>query len=175
MSGSLLVWLFLAMLMFWTVGVYRRLVRLRLAGVTSFGVVGQQLRQYAGVVKVHLGTSVESEISPDWAALLGALTGLDAALKDAQREPLAASSLLRLGAAFESVQMAWTTLCDMPLDLAGPVVPQGMRQQWDAVTAAVHSVRSGCNQTLFQYNAAIEQFPARLLVGMMRFKTAGQL
>lgn len=175
MSGSLLVWVLMAVFVFWIVGVYKRLLRLRSAGITALGVVEQQLRQYASVVRLHLGTSVEAEVSADWGALLRALAGLDVALKDAQREPLAQASLARLGAACESVQMAWTTLCDTPVDLAGPVVPDAMRQQWEGVTSAVHSVRSGCNQTLFQYNQAIAQFPARMLVGMMRFKTAGQL
>lgn len=175
MSVSLLVWVILAVLVFWMVGVYKRLLRLRSAGVAALGEVEKQLRQYASVVKVHLGASVESEISTDWAALLVALAGLEAALKDAQREPLVVAFLSRLSAVSESVQKAWTTLCETPLDLAGPVVPDGMRQQWDAVTAAVYSARSGCNQTLGHYNEAIAQFPARMLVGVLRFKTAGQL
>ena len=175
MSESLLVWVALAIVLFWVVGVYKRLQRLRSEALAALAAVEKQLRQYAGVVQAHLGASAESEVSADWAALLAALLGLETALKDAQREPLIEASLSRLSAACESVQKAWSALCEAPLDLAGPVVPDAMRQQWDAVTAAVHSVRSGCNQTLAYYNQAIAQFPARMLVGVMRFKTAGQL
>ena len=175
MSESLLVWLALAIVVFWVVGLYQRLQRLRSQALVALVAVEKQLRQHASVVQAHIGASAESEVSADWGALLLALGALDLALKEAQREPLSVVCLSRLRAAYESVQTAWAALCDAPVDLAGAVVPDAMRQQWDAVTAAVHAVRSGCNQTLACYNEAIAQFPARLLVGVMRFKAAGQL
>jgi LemA protein len=175
MSGSLLVWMAVAIVFFWVVGVYQRVQRLRSEALAALATVEKQLRQYASVVQTHLGSSLESDVSAQWLALWAALGGLDAALKDAQREPLSVASLSRLSAAYASVQQAWATLCEAPVDLAGAVVPEAMRQQWDAVSAAVLSVRSGCNQTLAHYNEAITQFPARLVVGVMRFKAAGQL
>jgi LemA protein len=55
------------------------------------------------------------------------------------------------------------------------VVPADMQARWDAITLRVESARSGFNQILTKYNEALDQFPARLLVGLMGFKPGGLL
>ncbi len=180
-----LLWAVLAIAIFWVVGLFNRLVRMRGHAVQALRLVELQLRQYVCVLDVHLGAQVlhttanmtvqEQRIAGDWIELIATLKVLDAALIDTQRTPFTASVATRLSEAVELVQKAWMRRCELPVDLAGPVVPEAMRQQWDTVTAAVHHVRTGCNQTLTVYNEAITQFPARMIVGVMRFEAAGLL
>ena len=185
MSGSLLLWVVLAIAIFWIMGLYKRVSSLRMQAMDAWAVVERTLRQYASVVDTHLGVSgtsklsgdgsLEGDLSRDWAQLLIALAALDNALKDARHAPLAVAVASRLGATVEAVHSAWAHLGDAPLDLAGPAVPEAMRAQWDAVTAGLQRVRSGFNDILTQYNEAIDQFPARMVTGVMRFETAGLL
>jgi LemA protein len=186
MSGSLLVWTLLALAVFWCVGLYNRLMRMRARGFDAFGSVEKYLRQYRALVDAHLSQSGSSlhlgggdnfADSPlrEWEPLVKILHGLDLALKEARSAPLQIAALTRLADVFAEVQATWKYLCDLPADLAGPLVPDALRWQWDATTAKVQTARGGFNQILSKYNEAIGQFPARLVVGMMRFERSGLL
>lgn len=183
MNGSLWLWMALALFLFWGVGVYNRLTRMRARGVAALRSVSKHMRQYAELVNLHsshaasvASPSVEASQSanlPEWTQLLETLQVLDQALKDAKGEPLAIQSVARLGEAFEATQHLWQHWYGQPADLAGPAVPESMRQQWDAATRKVQTARTGLNQILATYNEAIEQFPARLLAVSIGFKPAG--
>jgi LemA protein len=66
-------------------------------------------------------------------------------------------------------------LQELPVDLAGPVVPMHVKRQWDVLTLRVDTARGGCNQILMKYNEALTQFPAKLVAGAMGFRPAGIL
>lgn len=184
MNGSLYLWVGMALAVFWGVGVYNRLMRMRARALDALGSVEKHMRKYIGLVDAHLsapGTSVTqeesnlSEESPgnEWAHLQTALVAMEAALKEARAASLQIAPVNRLGDAFDAVQKAWSCLCDLPADLVGPAVPEVMRLQWDAITAKVQTARGGLNRILTKYNEAIHQFPARLVAGLMRFEPAG--
>jgi LemA protein len=185
MSGSLILWMTLALFIFWGVGLYNRLMRMRARGLGALGSVEKHVRQYAELVQEH---GLDSEIASAaaampaadrptgrWAQLQTDLQALDQALRDAKAIPLAADPLTRLGVALDAIQNTWRHLHETPADLAGPVVPADMQARWDAITLRVESARSGFNQILTKYNEALDQFPARLLVGLMGFKPGGLL
>lgn len=183
MNGSLWLWMALALFLFWGVGVYNRLMRMRSRGVAALRSVSKHMRQYAQLVDFHSSHAAKGESRsveasqnityPEWTQLLETLQVLDQALKDAKGEPLAIQSVARVGEAFEATQHLWLHWYDQPADLAGPAVPESMRQQWDAATRKVQTARAGLNQILTTYNEAIEQYPARLLAGLIGFKPAG--
>lgn len=185
MSGSLLLWMGLALAVFWGVGLYNRLMRMRARGLDALGSVEKYLRRYADLVSVHLSVPGASptqahpvsteHLPPEWAHLLTILQTLERALKDARGMPLAVEPVARLTQALTALHEAWERLCDAPADLAGPPVPDTMRLQWDAVTLKVEAARGGFNRILTKYNEAIDQFPARLVAGAMGFKPAGLL
>jgi LemA protein len=186
MNGSLLLWMTLALTLFWGVGVYNRLMRMRARGLGAFGSVEKHLRQYAelvhelisepGATQTH-HPQLTAEKSPgDWGEqLLAVLQTLDQALKDARAMPLAIEPLARLGEVVDALQGTWRNLHDLPADLAGPVLPDAMKARWEAITRRVETARGGFNQILTKYNEALEQFPARLVVGLMGFKPGGKL
>ncbi|MBK6322178.1 LemA family protein [Candidatus Aalborgicola defluviihabitans] len=176
MNSSLILWMSLALLTFWCVGLYNRLMRMRARGLSALGSVDKHVRQYAEVVYEHGldGDSADRSLGP-WNQLLTDLQGLDHALKAAKSAPLAAEGLTRLRQAIDTLQSAWRQLHEMPADLAGAVVPAVMQVRWEAITQRVESARSGFNQIAAKYNESLEQFPARLVVAIMGFKPSGML
>ena len=183
MSGSLLLWGALALCLFWSVGLYNRLMRIRARSLSALGSVEKHMRVYADLLRedlaqgaaVHLHMSTADKSSDDWASLLSALQVFEDALKETGASALRDEAPARLGQAFDAVQTAWRSLNEAPPDLAGPVVPATMRTQWDAVTQRVETARGGFNQILTQYNEALAQFPARLVAGAMGFKPGSML
>jgi LemA protein len=183
MSGSLLLWGGLALCVFWSVGLYNRLMRIRARSLSALGSVEKHMRVYADLVRedlahgaaVHLHAPSADKPSDDWGGLLSALEVFEEALKETGTSALRDEAPTRLGHAFDAVQSAWAQLSEAPPDLAGPLVPAAMRTQWDAVTQRVETARGGFNQILAQYNEALVQFPARLVVGAMGFKPGSML
>ncbi len=183
MSGSLLLWGALALCVFWSVGLYNRLMRIRARGLSALGSGEKHMRVYADLVRedlahgaaVHLHTATADGSPDDWACLLSALKEFEDALKDTGTSALRNEAPARLGQAFDAVQTAWRKLNEAPPDLAGPVVPAAMRTQWEAVTQRVETARGGFNQILTQYNEALAQFPARLVAAAMGFKPGSLL
>ena len=183
MNSSLLLWLVLALCVFWSVGVYNRLMRMRARGLRALGSVEKHMRLYADLVRDDVAQGAAShaqKTSPDrspddWVVLQSTLQGFEAALKNVGVSALRYEPLDQLGHAFDTVQNAWLAVDSAPPDLAGPVVPAAMRLQWDATTQRVETARGGFNNIVTQYNEALAQFPARLVVGMMGFKPSGLL
>lgn len=183
MDSSLLLWVSLALCVFWSVGVYNRLMRMRARGLRALGSVEKHMRLYADLVRDDVAQGAASyshsggadHAHGDWARLLIALQEFEAALKDVNASALRYQPLDRLGHAFDTVQEVWREVDSAPPDLAGPVVPAAMRLQWDATTRRVETARGGFNQIVTQYNEALAQYPARLVVGLMGFKAGGLL
>ena len=183
MDSSLLLWGMLALCVFWSVGVYNRLTRMRARGLRALGSVEKHMRLYADLLRGDVAQGAASQLqtsgadrSPgDWTQLLVALDVFEGALKDGNASALRNEPLNRLGHSFDTVQEAWRAVDGAPPDLAGPVVPADMRSHWDATTQRVETARGGFNQIVTQYNEALAQFPARLVVDMMGFKPGGLL
>lgn len=183
MSGSLLLWGALALCVFWSVGLYNRLMRIRARSLSALGSVEKHMRVYADLLRDDLArgaagymhTSISDTSSGDRAVLLSALQVFEDALKETGASALRNEASARLGQAFDAVQAIWRRLNDAPPDLAGPLVPATMRTQWESVTQRVETARGGFNQILCQYNEALAQFPARLVAGAMGFQPGTML
>lgn len=185
MGGSLLLWIALAIVTFWAVGVRNRLMRMRSHALDAFASVDKYMQQYASLMQVHVlgpckknavNTTSEAVAVPQaWASLLSLLQDLGRAIPAARAAPLESLPLQRLGDAFDDMQRAWFDVCSLPIDLAGAPVPDSMQMEWDGVTLKVQAARAGFNKILCKYNESLCQFPARLVVGRMGFKVTGKL
>ncbi len=182
MNHSLLLWMTLAVGLFWCVGVYNRLMRMRAKGLDALVTVEKDLRQYADLVRTQgplfavqqLGNRSDEPI-PVWSSLSVACQELDQALKEAVLMPLAEEPLSRLATRLGDLHRAWSAVCDTPADLAGPIVPEALRSRWETIELSVATSREGFNHIMKLYNQALTQFPASLIVGLLAFKTAGRL
>ena len=184
MSNSLMWWMMLALLLFWGVGLYNRLMRMRARGLSALGSVEKHLREYPLLTgdqsqKFHrVGSDVpfaQVDSTADWESVTIAVQALDHALKVARAEPLAIEPLTKLRQAINALQQVWDGLQALPSDLAGPAVPNDMRMQWEFVAKRVETSRIGYNQIMLKYNEALAQFPACWIVGLMGFKPGGLL
>lgn len=181
MTVSLLVWSSLAVLVFWTIGAYNRLVRLRARSADALGSMEKQTQRYVPLVAEHLamsstsqtGASVDEsplDLPPLWSQLLAQLAQLDLAQKAARAGPFQPGVLSGLRVRYNNVLDTWNELCCAPGDLAGSQVPDGLHQSWDSITEKVRSSMNGLNQILDMYNEAVSQFPASLLAKTMQFQ-----
>ncbi len=183
MSDSVIVWLAIAVLLFWAMGAYNRLMRLRSQGIVAFLALEGLLSQYLLMVKTHfpqggVADAVHSPVqgneltSAAWAGLAAAAEQFSASLKVAHAQPLNGPTTRALQTALETLCLSWTRLRDLPPDLAGPVLPATLQSQWEHVALQVNLAQAEFNNTVTNYNEAISQFPAFLLAWVFGFKPA---
>lgn len=183
MSGFVILWLVLAVLLFWSIGAYNRLVRLRAQAMAAFAAIDEQFKQYVTLVQTHFpllsGPSPQggpgpgvAEIPMAWAGLGGAAAQFEAALQEARAQPLDAPAMSTLGAAHEILCVSWARVQNEPADLAGAPLPDTLQLQWDRISLHASKARLEFNRPVTVYNAAIAQLPARLLAWWFGFKPA---
>jgi len=179
MDLSLLLWLVLAVLLFWGVGLYNRLMRLRARALEVLGVVEKHagtclalVRQCVTVLPPDEGAELVAE---QWAGVHAAAARLEKALAQPRPRPLQPVAVAALSAAWAAMHAAWRNASEGPTDLAGPVMPPEMQEAWTAASLKVQSASGGFNQIVARYNEAIQQYPARWVAALMGFHVAGQL
>ena len=184
MSGSSL-WLamFGALLLFWGIGAYNRLVRLRAAVSKAFAALDEQLvRQLVWVQgalpeSMRSGTTAPVELQDDvtaaWARLQAASDQFGVALAQARSQRTDMSSMASLVMAHEALRAAWAGALTIAV-LPG-VVPSAERLQerWMRLLHQSMPLRAAFNDAAQAYNSAIAQFPASLLARTFNFAPAG--
>ncbi len=183
MSYSVPGWLAFALLLFWAMGAYKRLVRLRLQGRASFAVLEGLFSQYVLLVKTNFpeinagpsvpaSSNVQARFYAAWTDLAVTAEQFNAALKVAHALPPNGPTIQALRAAQDAMHLSWSRLQDLPIGLAGPALPGALQSQWDHVALQVETARTEFNQWVVNYNEAINQFPALLLAYVFGFKSA---
>ena len=183
-SFSLWFWALLALLFFWAVGAYNRLVRLRSAVVKAFAVLDEQLvRQLVWVQgclpeamrggAVTAPGELKDEVTAAWMRLQAASEQFAVALAHARAQPIDVQRMASLVMAHEALRTAWgATLAEaVPAD----AVPSSERLQarWLRLLHQSLPLRTAFNDAAQSYNQAIAQFPASLLARLFGFKPAG--
>lgn len=176
MSDSVIVGLALAVLLFWALGAYNRLLRLRTQGMLAFGALAGLLNQSLVLLTARMAgqdaaqAPADGQPGPDavataWAGLMLASQQFSAALAQAQAQPLNAAALATLS-------QTWARLRALPADPTGAALPPAFSLQWVQVSAQTDLARAEFNQRVINYNEAIQQFPAFMLAWMLGFKSA---
>jgi len=169
-----------AVLLFWSVGAYNRLVTLRNAIAAAWAKVDEALRQRHAAAAPLLAALREP-----LAAEQGALDAWQAASAEAARTAavMAAKPVVQAHAqawaAAEAAQAAAASrvfaLLEQHTELRvqEPVAKQALA--WRDAAKRLGFARQLFNEAATPYNEAIRAFPTRLLVGMFRFEAAGRL
>ena len=199
--SSPLFWIACAVFLFWALGAYNRLMRLRSAVVQSFGSFDAHmvrlvalLGEFGAAQTVQRGSLLADAGAQELAALQGAVTQFSASLAVARARPLQGDAVAALAAAREVLRATWATALQKLL--ADPAQPTALTPAVDAGTGAPGAVPVGLsvwqvrweehavqneqairvfNEAVVQYNAAIAQFPASLLARVFGFKAARAL
>ena len=176
-------WLLLALLLFWAVGAYNRLVRLRSAAIQAFGGLDAhmvRLIALTGEYEAARGADETAGTGPQdaHAALWAAATQFGASLAVLRARPLDVHAAEALTAAARVLDTAWqAALREAGWSGEGAAPPSLAPWVQRRGQLALHSAsaRQQFNDAALQYNAAVAQFPANLLAWLFGFKKAQTL
>jgi LemA protein len=174
MTYSLLTWAVFAMLIFWSVGGYNRLMRMRAKGLEAMGALYRYMLRYDALVHAHLGADMNRDDS-EWSDLQKALSTLNRACQGVRTSLLGDEAVRILALSYQVLQDEWSSLRESPDDLAGQRLPEGLQVEWERISQKVMRARNTYQQIATEYNLALQQFPANLLVRVAGFKAAGTL
>lgn len=177
MESSLLFWVVAAIAVFWSVGAYNRLMRLRAAANAAFAALETELAKQVQLVHECVpadDVQAQSQFeggSAFWGGLQGAGAQLAATLASARAKPLDADRIAALGAAQEVLATAWErAVRDDAHDLAGPRLPENLNIEHAQRMRMAETATEQFNQAVVRYNEAIAQFPAVLLAWLFGFQ-----
>jgi LemA protein len=178
-TSSFLPWVIAAFTVFWSVGAYNRLVRLRSDANAAFAALESELLKQVQLVHGCVPPEEEQQQSQFtggsafWGGLQGAAAQLSASLASAKARPLDPERIAALGAAQEILGMAWDRAeRDDAHDLAGPRLPEDFSGEREQVVRMTQAATEQFNQAVGRYNEAIAQFPAVLLAWLFGFHAA---
>ena len=178
MPSSLVLWIAAAVALFWAVGAYNRLVRLRGEANASFAALDAELTRQVQLVAKLLPEGEEPPASmfdgqedSFWSGLKGASLQLEAALASARARPLEPERIAALASAQSVLATAWERAeRDDAHDLAGPRLPDTLTATRSHVTAQCIAGAGRFTEAVERYNAGIAQFPAVLLAWLFGFQ-----
>lgn len=192
LPDSLPYWIGGALALFWFVGAYNRLMRLRSAALQAYAALDAALVRQLDFVQARLAQAdAPSPWDPPAGVSLQAAAGQLATLLAATRlRSLAPTGIAALGTAMHVLLSAWqhlhpdavvsfdadgTLSRPVPLNGREELLPDAVPLAWPEPSAAAEIARSQFNQAVAQYNAAISQFPALLVAWIMQLRPAAPL
>jgi LemA protein len=177
MSPSVIAWSVAAVLLFWGVGAYNRLMRLRSEANTAFGALDTEFAKQVALVVECLprdeGTQPASldDDTRFWAGLHGAATQFAASLAAARQRPLEPEGIAALAAAHDVLAMAWERAERVDAhDLAGPRLPDTVSSRRAQILMQANATMEQFDAAVGRYNDGVAQFPAVLLAWLFGFK-----
>jgi len=179
-STQIAAWVGVAVLVFWAVGAYNRLVSLRNDISRAFAPVDAQIRQ-RHVLLVQWVESLRPFLEHAPQALdsvLAACGQLQTACDVVRARPSAARPMASLRVAEETLAEARSRLAaELP---AKPEMLAGLGaavlgEELAAAESTLGFARRQFNEATQTYNDAVDQFPTWVIAGLFRFRGAGTL
>jgi len=196
---SLAGWIAVAVLLFWFVGAYNRLVRLRAAVLQAYATLDAALGKQLDFVQASITAAPQAdaptqELLSSVAPLQAATTQLATLLGATRLHPLDAGGMAALATALQVLVNAWqrqhpdaVTVFEADGTLSRPMPIQAGADAaamapgattpiaWPEPSAAAEIARSQFNLAVAHYNTAIAQFPALLVAWAVRLLPAAPL
>lgn len=183
MALSALFWLAAAALLFWAVGAYNRLVRLRAGVAQAFAGIAAHGARLLALLEEFGAANPVREAMPAHAVLKAAAAQFAICLAAARAAPLHAAEIAALATAAQVLGTAWgAALHELPeaegkdAPAAAATGPRALwRQRWEEEQMQSSASVQQFHTAVQHYNAAIAQFPALLLAWLFGFKAARAL
>ena len=173
-SSQTAVWVGAAVLLFWTVGAYNRLVRLRNTILSSFGPVDEQFK-----LRHDLLLAQCEALAPRLAETPERLEALRAACRQVELAHARARAQPGASGATTSMRLAEDILNDtrsrIAQDGAADPALDELNARLAASDATLAFARKQFNDAAQEYNRAVNQFPTWLIASLFSFRTAGLL
>ena len=160
-----------AVVVFWIVGAYNRMVRLRSDLVARFATVDERYKQRHALLErqLELLSAALAAAAPRLEALRAACRQADAAREHARVRPGAASAVTSLRVAEEILADARSRV---PVQsVAGADLPE-LNARLATSDTALAFARSEFNAAVALYNEAVRQFPTVLVARLFGFRAA---
>jgi LemA protein len=176
----------LALLVFWAIGAYNRLVRLRSAVIAAWGPIDSQLRQrqalaieLAELLEDAGGGTLDPEAHGALQAVLAAARQAQAATEHVQVRPVHVGAVHSLGLAEQVLDGALRPVRAL-LDARPSLLEEPVRaERMEALLAGLRDadvqlafVRRLFNEAVAAFNAAAREWPTRLIAGLFGFRPA---
>ena len=170
----------LAVLVFWAVGAYNRLVSPRNDIARAFTPVDAQIRQRHALLQQWLAALRPFvEHSPEALDAVTAACGqLQVACDTVRARPSAARPMTSLRLAEETLANARTRLnAELPAkpELLAGLAVSVLGEELAAADSTLGFARRQFNEATQNYNDALDQFPTWVIAGLFRFRGAGTL
>jgi LemA protein len=184
MLNSRWFWIAIAILVFWVLGAYNRLVRLRTQVKQQFGPLETVLLNYQELVQHAVAAATQApqlwdglagaELSQSHWTRLQVAAGLSTvAIARMQTHTLEEDSARALHDAAAELQDAWAALIHP--DVYYINMPEALKQRWLELDLLVQPELTRFNEAIADYNHAIAQYPAALLARLFQFTAATPL
>ena len=160
-----------AVVVFWIVGAYNRLVRLRSDLVARFGTVDERYRQRHALLErqLELLSAALAAAAPRLDALRAACRQADTAREHARARPGAASAVTSLRVAEDILADARARL---PVQsVAGTALPE-LNAKLATSDTTLSFARAEFNAAVTAYNHAVREFPTLLVARLFNFRAA---
>jgi LemA protein len=169
--ASMLFWGVAAVLLFWTVGAYNRLVRLRNHLLRRFVPVDQQLAVRSTLLQRQLDAlaALPSGATREVEELRAARAQADAAWEVARHRPGASGAINSLRLALQILARARERLALQP-DASAELT--GLHGELVVCDHALQFALGQFNDAVNEYNLAVRQFPTGLLAAVFQFRGA---
>jgi LemA protein len=186
LTTSFVFWAGVAVTVFWALGAYNRLVKLRSDMVRALQSLAAQWQSSAQAVLHELATLSHTQESDstwaslgddanNWRPLALATKQFQACIAGVLAKPNAAppvDDIASIRAAHEVMQGAWQRLSDTHEDLAGAAVPQRLALLWQEQSLLAQEKLRQYNACVQAYNQSVAQFPAIFLAWIFAFDPA---
>ena len=168
MQNSLLLWIALALAVFWAVGVHNRLMRLRAAVWDAAASFERQMQLLMGLCKE---TMLEREPSdPGFDALAVALQTMAQSMKSTkQAKAAAADYCAAMGAPWGQMQQSAQALFPATDGAVEPQPGASDASRWNDGCTKANFAKAAATLAVADYNAALRQAPACWVAGFMGF------
>ena len=171
-TSTLLVWSLAALLLFWAIGAYNRLVRLRAQAIAAFSTLEQAMGGLPVLIEASFSQPVTeaSSLNLEMLALMDAGKRFADALRLARAAPLADAAMDDLSKAYQDLAGSLDKQSVLPDDLSTPDVFAAVQVRWSQIGLLVQAARADFNRRVQLYNDAIGQFPAVLVASAAGLK-----
>lgn len=177
MTAMLVILAIIALLLFWAIGVYNRIVALRNHFRNAFAQIDVQLKRRYDLIPnlVETAKAYMAHERETLEAVIAARNQAAAATGKAAADPTDALAVRQMAVAEGALGNTLGRLFALSEAYPELKANQNMMQLSEELTSTENRVafsRQGYNDSVMSYNTAIEQFPGSLIAGSFGFRPA---